>query len=249
MASSDRGFSAKGSSTFATTQWTLVVEAAHGSEANRQTALEALAQAYWPPLYAWIRQQGHSPVEAQDLTQEFFCQLLEREWLADLQPGKGKFRSFLLASAQNFLTDQYRRRHAHKRGGFATVLSLDWKEGEALVSCLASTHETPDQAFDRLWALRVLDRALRRLASEAASHGKAPLFGHLRTFFSSEPARGECEQIASITGLTANYVSVQLMRWRRRLRELTRMELAETVSAPTMVDEEYESLLTALRRS
>ncbi len=249
MSEPDHGWERPGKTAFATTQWTLVLEAAHGSSERRRSALEGLAQAYWPPLYAWIRQQGHPPIEAQDLTQEFFCRLLQRDWLADLKPEEGKFRSFLLASARNFLTDQFRRRHAQKRGGGVPVLSLDWKEGEALAARIASAEETPDQAFDRLWALRVLDRALRRLAAEASSSGKTALFGRLRAFFSSEPVRGECEAIAEATGLTANYVSVQLLRWRRRLRDLTRQELAETVLTPAMVEEEYDNLLAALRRS
>ncbi len=227
----------------------MVLTAARGEEGRRRDALAALCRAYWKPVYAYARRRGHDLEDSRDLTQEFFHRLLEKDWLASLRQEGGKFRTFLLTLAQRFMADQYDRRTALKRGGGVRDISFDWDEGESVANRIASTEESPEAAFDRLWAMQIITRAVSRLREEMAAGGKAVLWPHLEPLLSTEPTQGECARIGAATGLTANYVSVMLHRWRRRVRALVLEEIQDTVTNPAAAKEEFQNLIDALRGS
>ena len=155
-----------GAQWFATTHWSVVLAARNGDSAGASEALNDLCRAYWPPLYSYIRRQGHDVAEAQDLTQEFFARLLERDYLARLDQQRGKFRSFLLAFVKHFLSEQRDKARAQKRGGGHALLSLDVGEGEEGYLAEPVDELTPEQIFERRWVQTLLQRAFDRLAAE-----------------------------------------------------------------------------------
>ncbi len=228
---------------FLTTRWSLVLPAAKGEEA----ALAGLCQAYWTPVYGLFRWWGHSPEESEDLTQEFFHRLLEKDWLSSLEREGGKFRAFLFTLLKRFRADEYDRATAAKRGGKSTMISIDAPAGEITVRKIDSKVSTPDEVFDRLWAMELLDRALRRLESEVLTSPKARLWPMMKPLLSSEPEQGECQMIAREAGLTSNNISVTLLRWRARMRELVMDEIQTTVMNEHQAGEEFANLLHALR--
>src|SRR2546430_15380981 len=147
------------SSHFQTTHWSVVLAAGQSDSPRRTEALETLCRAYWYPLYAYVRQRGHGPEDAQDLTQEFLARLLEKNWLADLDPHKGRFRSFLLTALNRFLINEYDRGQAAKRGGGKALLSLDRAQAESRYLREPATDDTPEKIFDRRWATAGFDHA------------------------------------------------------------------------------------------
>jgi RNA polymerase sigma-70 factor (ECF subfamily) len=161
----------------ATTQWSQVLAARDGSDTQARAALESLCQTYWQPLYAYIRAQGHGPDEACDLTQGFFTEFLDKDFLSSVDPDKGRFRSFLLASLRHFLSHERDRERALKRGGGAVTLSLDLTTGEENYRLQVSEEMTPEDVFERRWALTVLDRAVGRLERESDEAGTSFQFG------------------------------------------------------------------------
>ena len=150
---------------FATTHWSVVLAAGGPGTPESAAALEQLCRTYWYPLYAYVRRRGYSPEDAQDLTQEFFLRLLRKHYLGQIDPGKGKFRSFLLAAINHFLADEWDRASAVKRGGRVTFLALDQDSAEQRLAG-ASTRHSPEQIFERCWALAVLQKVLMRLREE-----------------------------------------------------------------------------------
>src|SRR5207248_3924435 len=161
---------------FATTQWTLVVDArSHPTSASRE-ALSTLCQRYWPPLYGYLRRCGHSAEDAEDLTQGFFVHLLEKHGLNVADPARGRFRSFLLASLNNFVANEHERQRAQKRGGGHPVVSIDATSADDIARYDLSDPRTPEMIFDRRWALTLLDQVLRRLRAEFERDGKHALF-------------------------------------------------------------------------
>ena len=232
---------------FNTTHWTVVL-AAGGTDPQQQlAALEQLCRTYWYPLYAYVRRRGNAPEDAQDLTQEFFARLLEKQWLEGVEKNGSRFRSFLLNALNGFLANQYDRASAAKRGGGRQALSLDAEQAEHRYSLEPATNETPEKVFDRRWALTVLDRGLGRLKDETTASGKARQFELLNRFLSHEPDAGEYAATAAELGVTAGGVGVSVHRLRQRYRELVRAEIAETVADPAQVDAEMEELFAALR--
>jgi RNA polymerase sigma-70 factor (ECF subfamily) len=161
---------------FATTQWSLVLRAAQPADSAARFALETLCQRYWFPLYAFARRRVATLHEAQDLTQEFFVRLLEKNSLAAASPERGRFRSFLLASLKNFLANEWDRVNAQKRGGGCERLSLDWESGESRLSLEPVHTDTPEREFERQWVLTLLDHVVRRLQDEFTSAGKSRQF-------------------------------------------------------------------------
>ena len=232
---------------FATTLWTVVVQAGHSHSTQSRPALERLCQTYWYPIYAHVRRRGFSPHDAQDLTQGFFARLLAQSPFQGLSPEKGRFRSFLLASLGNYLADERDRQDAAKRGGGQAVLSLDETVAEGRYSLEPATSTTPEKDFDRRWAAAVLDRALEVLAQEQAVAGKQPLFEHLRTFLTDATDRCDYSVAAAGLNIPANTVAVTVRRLRQRYRELVRGEIAETLVHPADVDIEMNHLLAAMR--
>lgn len=228
---------------FLTTRWSVVLPAADGNAA----ALAGLCQAYWTPVYGLFRWWGHSPEESEDFTQEFFRRLLEKEWLASVEEEGGKFRAFLFTLLKRFRADEFSRHSAIKRGGQSLTISIDAPAGEASVRKLESTICSPDLAFDRLWAMELLDRAMLRLEAEILSSPKARLWPMMKSLLSAEPEQGECQTIAREVGLTSNNISVTLLRWRKRMRELVMDEIHHTVSEDQLAEEEFANLLDSLR--
>jgi RNA polymerase sigma-70 factor (ECF subfamily) len=209
--------------------------------------LERLCRVYWRPLYAYIRRRGYGPHDAQDLTQEFFARLLERNDLARVSPDKGKFRSFLLAALNHFLSNEWDRVRAIKRGARLTFISIDETSPEHR-SLIESIADLPaERAFEKRWATALLDKAFERLRRESIQAGRGELFDRLKRFLAGEPDAGEYGAVAAQLGWTQSSVAVAVHRLRQRYGELVREEIAHTVSEPAGVDAEMRDLFAALR--
>jgi RNA polymerase sigma factor (sigma-70 family) len=231
---------------FETTHWSVVTLAGKNKSQQSHAALEALCCAYWPPLYAFIRRQGFSDVDAEDLTQEFFARLLERNDFEVVDSRKGKFRTFLLAALTHFLSNQRDRDRAAKRGGGQRLLSIEEIRAEQQHSLEPAHDLTPDKLFDMRWAMKVLENALSSLRREMAEDGKSAHFELLKAYLTDEPAEGDYGQIAEKLCASRQAVAVMVFRLRQRYRELVRAEVAHTVLSPLDVDEEMRYLLGVL---
>ncbi len=237
-----------GAQWFATTHWSVVLAARDGDSPGGSKALNDLCRAYWPPLYAYIRREGHAIAEAQDLTQEFFARLLERDYLARLDQQRGKFRSFLLAYVKHFLSEQRDKARAQKRGGGQTLLSLDAAEGEEGYVSEPVDELTPDQIFERRWVQTLLQRAVDRLAAEYAKVGKAAVFEALKDFQPRQTGSQTYAQIGADLGTTEAAVKSAMQRMRQRHREILREEISQTVTSPGEVEEEIRHMREVLNR-
>lgn len=231
----------------AATRWTVVLAAARPEDTEpAMRALTELCQTYWPPLYAYVRRQGCDPHEAEDLTQEFFSRLLAKNYLADADPAKGKFRSFLLVSLKHFLANEWDRARAQKRGGGRTVIALDALSPAERRRIEPADNASPDKAFDRQWAITVLDHALKRLRIEFAEAGREKLFDVLKHFLTGNVSLSHAEAAAEC-GLTEGAVKVAVHRMRRRYRALLREEVAQTVATPDDIESEIRHLFAAFQ--
>ena len=230
---------------FTTTHWSVVLAAKQGDAPDARTALEKLCRTYWYPLYAYVRREGYNAPDAQDLTQEFFARLLEKDYLAQVEREKGKFRSFLLAALRHFLSDQRDRARAAKRGGGADVLSLDAQEAEERYRLEPVDRMDAEKIFERRWAMTLLEQALTRLRDESIIAGKAELFERLRDFVAGE-SDISCSEAAVQLGLTESAVKSILHRLRQRYRALVREEIAHTVADPAEIDEEIRHLIAVI---
>ena len=234
-----------GAVAFATTHWSVVLEAQSQSPAA-QEALEKLCRTYWRPVYSFIRRQGAGPEEAEDLTQGFFALLLERRDLETVRREKGRLRSYLLVSLKNFLTNERYRAMAIKRGEGRRLVPLD-ALGDREGADLAPTDIlSADQIYERRWALTVLEEVLMRLGDEYRSAGNAELFERLKKLLIDEPDRPLQAEIADEFGMTENAVKQALHRLRRRYRELLHEEIAHTVIVPGDIEDELRHLLMVL---
>jgi len=209
-------------------------------------ALEALCRAYWRPLFAFVFRRVHDEHEAQDLTQAFFARLLEKDYLAQATAGKGRFRSFLLAALKHFLSNEWDRARARKRGGDRRILSLDLPAGETSALLEPASEMTPERAFDRQWAITVIDGVMTRLRDEFAREGKADQFERLHEFLAGRPAPGAYSQAAIALGMSLGAAQVAAHRLRLRYRDMLRSEIAKTVTDPADVEDEIRDLLSAL---
>lgn len=236
-----------GGSPFATTHWSLVLHAGRDDSPAARDALETLCRAYWPAIHAYVRRAGHPPETSRDLTQEFFARLLGKGLIGVADPQKGRFRTFLLTVLKRFLADEHDRVTAQKRGGGEVLLSIDELAAEAERPFEPGTDRTPDQEFDRRWALATLENTLRHLRAEAERAGHGELFAALQGFLGGlEPADTLAETGARL-GLGESAVKMRLSRWRLRYRELLREEVAQTVPRVADLDEEMRHLLAVLR--
>ena len=235
-----------GAKYFATTHWSVVLAAAHSSSPASQPALEKLCRAYWYPLYAYVRREGYSAQDAQDLTQGFFARFLEKDYLAQVKREKGRFRSFLLASLRHFLSDERDRAGAIKRGGGQTLLSLDAQDAEGRYSLEPLDETNPEKIFERRWALTVLDTVRARLRQEYVSTGKSQRFAVLEKFLPGEEASSTYAEAASRLGLEAGTVKWEVHQLKKRYRELLRAEIAHTVASAEEIDEEVRHLIDVL---
>lgn len=233
-------------SQFAATRWSIVLAAGNWrANPSAHRAMGELAGMYWFPLYAYLRRQGNSPPQAEDLVQGFLVHLLDHDALASVDRSKGKFRSFLLASLKNFVLNEWDKNQAKKRGGGSELVSLDVLGAESRYLAEPADLMTPERVFERRWALELLDHVLIRLRAEYAEHGQSAIFAALEhSLVQVEPLRAA--QIAATLGMTEGAVKVASHRLRGRYRNLLRDEIAQTVAAPELVDEEIQQLLKSL---
>lgn len=231
---------------FTTTQWSLVLRAAQPGDSVGSAALEVLCRRYWFPLYAFARRRVAEVHEAQDLTQEFFLRLLEKNSLTAATPERGRFRSFLLASLKNFLANEWDRAIAQKRGGGRERLSLDWDVGESRLSLEPAHSDTPEREFERQWALTLLDNVVKHLQDEFISAGKSRQFELLKETLTGGRAVVDYSAVAAELSMSEDTARQAAHRLRKRYRELLREEVAATVESDDQVEDEISRLLAAL---
>jgi RNA polymerase sigma-70 factor (ECF subfamily) len=231
---------------FATTRWSVVLAAGESGTPGSREALARLCETYWYPLYAFARRWGHTADEAQELTQEFFARLLEKHYLGDVRPERGRFRSFLLASLKHFLLNERDRVLAQKRGGGQPPIPLEIETAEGRYRLEPIETTTPETIFERRWALTLLDRVVRRLGDEYADSDRTRLFAALKGFLTGQGDTPKYAEVASALGMTDGAVKVAVHRLRRRFGELLRDEIADTVADPADVDDEIRYLFKVL---
>ena len=233
-------------SAFVTTHWSAVVSAGRNDTTRAGDALAKLCQTYWFPLYAYARRRGHSPEDAQDLTQEFFARLLEKNWVGDADQSKGRFRSFLLLAMNRFLSDEWDKARAQKRGGGVPLVPLQFDTAETRYGVEPADNVTPERSFERRWALTLLEDVLKRLQAEYEAEGKAALFAALNPCLVGERTSQPYVELASKLGMNEGAVKSAVHRLRQRYRQLLRDEIAQTVADPAEVDDELRHLFAVL---
>jgi RNA polymerase sigma factor (sigma-70 family) len=231
---------------FALTRWSVVLAAGHGQAQNAQTALEQLCTTYWPPIYSFLRRQGYGPHDSEDLTQEFFTRLLQKNSFGAVDRAKGRFRSFLLASLKHFLANEWDKAKAQKRGGGKVLLLVDAGKAETSYRVEPVELLTPDKIYERRWALTLLERVLNLLRAEYTAHGKAEVFQQLKGTLSGDSPSETYAKLAQRLGASEGAIKVAVHRLRQRYRDLLRAEIAQTVSSPGEIEEELRALFTAL---
>ena len=234
---------------FVSTRWTIVLSAGDPHSPHAATALEALCRAYWYPLYAYVRRRGYSTADAQDLTQEFFVQLLEHNWVAYADRHKGRFRSFLLVAMKRFLANEWDKANTLKRGGGVRLIPLQMDNAESRYAQEPADTATPEQAFEKQWALALLDSVLIQLRENYVQDGKAKLFDTLKPCLIGDRAQQPYAVLAVNLGMTEGAVKTAVCRLRERYREHLKVEIAHTVASPAEVDEELRHLFRVLARS
>jgi RNA polymerase sigma-70 factor (ECF subfamily) len=233
---------------FISTHWTVVLSAGDPSSPHAATALETLCRAYWYPLYAYVRRRGHSTSQAQDITQEFFMQLLEHNWVARVDRHKGRFRSFLLMAMKRFLANEWDKVKTQKRGGYIQFVSLQLDTAEIrYIQELADT-STPEQVYEKQWALTLLESVLDQLHEEYVQDGKAILFDKLKSCLVGSSALQPYAQLAAELDMTEGSVKVAVCRLRQRYREQLKEEIAQTVASVADVEDELHHLFRVLAR-
>jgi RNA polymerase sigma-70 factor (ECF subfamily) len=235
---------------FASTHWSVVLAAKEGASEEAHAALASLCATYWRPLYAYVRRSGHSVEDAQDLTQSFFSRLIERQSLRRVDPALGKFRAFLLAALKNFLANEWRRDQAEKRGGTSQVVSFeDMTRAEDLYASGRNRSDSPEQLYERNWALALLERTTTRLAAEFEAARKAHLFAVLKPYLTGDRKGGYSEAAADL-GLSEVAIRVAVHRMRGRFRDLLVQEVSRTLPespTPDTLEDELRYLLGVLR--
>jgi RNA polymerase sigma factor (sigma-70 family) len=229
-----------------TTQWSLVLRAGGPSTPASHDALATLCQTYWYPLYAYARRCGHGVEEAEDLVQAFFVRILEKHALQHVNPERGRFRSFLLASLKHFMLNEYDRARAAKRGGGKPIETIDVSGAEGRYAFEPRDDANPEILFERQWALTVLDRVQARLRSVSMRSGKAQLFEQLKDFVTGEETDIPYREAGESLGMSEGAVRVAVHRLRRRFRDRLREEIEQTVADPAEVDDEIRFMLVTL---
>jgi RNA polymerase sigma factor (sigma-70 family) len=240
--------SAGGADRFHTTQWSVVLLSAQSQVSGCEEAFAELCRLYWYPLYAFIRHRGHSPEDAQDLAQGFFLHLAERKTLSRVDRSKGKFRSFLLASLQNYLSHEAERASCLKRGGKAEILSLDLERAEARYGMEPVEALTPEKIFDARWAMVLLGEARKKLSWQYEAQGKATTFEALKAFV--DPLNSKMlptyEEVAGRLKVSVGSLKTLIHRLRKQYTAFVREEISRTVSDAADVDVEIHELCEAL---
>ena len=230
---------------FTTTHWSVVLEA-QGESPAAQEALEKLCRTYWRPIFAFLRRQGVPPQEAEDITQGFFAELLERRSLEAVRKEKGRLRSFLLGGLKYFLANEGRRAMAVKRGKGQRPIALEELHAGERIETEPADPMTPDQIYERRWALTVLERVLSRLKDEYLAAGNAALFDSLKELLPDEPGLPSQAEIGARMGMNENAVRQAFYRFRQRYQSLLREEIANTVATPGDIEDELRHLITVL---
>ena len=239
------GETAHGPAAFATTHWSVVLQA-QGESAAAQEALEKLCRTYWRPIYGYVRRQGASAEDAEDLTQGFFALLLERKDLSSVRKEKGRLRSYLLASVKHFLTDESRHAMALKRGKGQRLIPFD-DIREAGIDAERSDSLTADQIYERRWAFAVLEQVMAQLREEYRSAGNVRFFDQMKKMLMDEPDRPSQAQVANEFAMTENAVKQAFYRFRQRYQTLVREEIAHTVAIPGDIEDELRHLIAVVR--
>lgn len=230
---------------FVTTHWSVVLGAGQNDTTRAQDALGRLCHTYWYPLYAYVRQRGHSPQDSQDLTQAFFARLLSKKTLREIKREGGKFRSFLLTAMNHFLVDEWRKVKAEKRGA-GQIISLDSREAETRYGREPVDRITPEKLFEQNWALALLDTVYARLEQEYKAEGREKIFDVLRFCLLGERSQVPYAQLAQQLGMAENTVKTLVHRLRGRYREMLREEVGHGVVTEAEVEEELRCLFRAL---
>jgi DNA-directed RNA polymerase specialized sigma24 family protein len=238
----------EGGASFQTTQWTLVLQAGQlESSESGQQALSAFCENYWPPLYAFLRHRRYAPADAQDLVQAFFLYLFEKNTLERADREKGRLRTFLLTSLQNFLINEYERAKAVKRGGNRTILSFDQLLPEAEVNMMASAHLDDVACYDLTWATSIVARSWQRLCAMLEAEGKSEWLDELRPFLAGGTVNPpNQEEVAARIGVPVATLRTWISRLRQRYRNALRTEVASTVSDPADLEDELKYLYRIL---
>jgi RNA polymerase sigma factor (sigma-70 family) len=230
---------------FTTTLWTVVLHAGQADSPHASAALEKLCCSYWYPLYAFVRRQGYDPDQAQDLTQAFFCRVLEKNYLRAADPNRGRFRSFLLTSLKHFLADEWDHSQRQKRGGGAKIFSLDAEGAERRYLLEPVDPRTPEKDYLRHWAEELVERVMTRLQGEYVREGKADRFEAFKAFLVGDDPASQAE-VGARLGMSESAVKSAMFRMRQRYAELFRDEIAQTVASQEEVEEELRELFAAL---
>jgi RNA polymerase sigma-70 factor (ECF subfamily) len=233
---------------FATTHWSVVLAAGRDSTPCAQEALEQLGRVYWYPLYAFLRWQGHGVEDAQDLVQGFFLHLLRGDILRVAEPGRGRFRSFLLGTLKHFVSDEKGKATAQKRGGDQQFISWDLAHAERLFRQEPADPSSPDRLFERRWAMTLLEQALARLRAECVADGRSDLFEQLQAFVTGEKGPMSYAEAAANLGLSLSALKSAIFRLRRRYHELVWEEVGHTVADPGDVEDELRHMLAVFSR-
>jgi RNA polymerase sigma-70 factor (ECF subfamily) len=226
---------------FVTTRWSVVLAAKHQ---DSQQAMETLCRAYWYPLYAYVRRDGHSPHDAQDLTQEFFARLVEKDWLRAAGPEQGRFRTFLLVAMKRFLINEWHKSTSQKRGGHITHVPLDAEDAERRFA--SEPDLAPDAMFERRWAMTLLEQTLSSLEAEFAAASKAGDFQALKHCLTLDRGSISYPELAAKTGCSEGAARVAVHRLRKRFRELFRASIAATLAEGEDVDMEMKHVVAVL---
>jgi RNA polymerase sigma factor (sigma-70 family) len=234
----------EGGTPFQTTHWTVVLQAGKAdADESAQRALSIFSEAYWPPLYTFVRRRGYSPADAQDLVQGFFVHLFEQNALSKADQEKGRLRTFLLTSLQNYMRDEHGRAHALKRGGGQQAVSLDQRTAEAEAALSACVHLDDVSSFDLTWASSIVKRAWEQMQQNLAAEGKAEWLSELKPFVDGAGAAPPNQQeVAARLGVPINTLRTWLARLRHRYREILRAEVASTVGDRSSIDQELQYL-------
>lgn len=242
----DISLTPSGTSRFATTHWSVILAAGDSSSQRHEQALSTLCQTYWFPLYAYLRRQGHKAHQAEDYTQAFFAQILEKNYLCDIKRKPAKFRSFLLMALKRFIADQQCRARAVKRGGGHKMLSLNFEGAESQYALEPASELSPEKVFDKSWVLTLLEQTMTRLETELAGMNKQKLFEILKVYLAGKEVSIPYRDLAVQLDMTEGAVKAAVYRLRRRYREILRDEIAQTVTTGDQIDDEIRGLFATL---
>ncbi len=235
-----------GNEEFTATHWSVVLKAGDAESPEAGEAVARLCERYWYPLYAYVRRKGNAPQDAQDLTQAFFARLLEKDMLGRVDPAKGRFRSFLLASMKHFLSDEWDKARAQKRGGGVEMISIDDALAEERFGLEPKSEQSPERLYDRRWAMTLLEVAMGRLEQEYKRRGSERVFRALGDSLLGGGTRSHAE-IGAELSMSESAVKVATHRMRKAFRRQLRDEVAQTVGDEAEVDAELRVLMEILR--